>query len=461
MWMTEKMTHDQVRGMVTKSMGKGRWLTIESLANLRRQITRSARKTGWTTKAFDGYMAILQESGVVKMSKKDAHTGTPHRRAIAIAMATGTTAQVAKIRTTDKVRKWMKQRAQTQEISAAMVRAMERNLKTPKQTTATVAAAICIVAQEDKYIVETRRKARGGKDRDWADEAMEWAISAGWMTRAGTRKTLQYMHKNTQEETRKRQVAIDLGVGWRGASEGLETKFDKVVGMDCEQQKMNKTTYAVVDIKGKFQDKATHKGGLISWVQMMGGIRKGELVAVWASPSCIEETKAQRMNKNKEHGKGVWAGKKRSKAGQAALDAIRTGIQQAVARDPNLQYCIENPAETAIKTDKKWMKAFGEGRVIPACPYGKKHDKKYHMWMSARTSEEFDKVEIQPRDEASWCEDCKAGRRKHSQAQCPQRGDTRGTVSEEGMNKKAAKNRIPKRLAAIIGECMIKAYHRG
>ena len=95
---------------------------------------------------------------------------------------------------------------------------------------------------------------------------------------------------------------------------------------------------------------------------------------------------------------------------------------------------MENPAETAITTDKKWMKFFGEGMTVPACPYGRKSSKKYHLWMSPATEKEFRKVMIMPTDAKSLCKECKEGK-QHLQAQCKKKGDPRPGVSEEGFGK--------------------------
>ena len=56
---------------------------------------------------------------------------------------------------------------------------------------------------------------------------------------------------------------------------------------------------------------------------------------------------------------------------------------------------------------------------------------------------------------------CKANQ-KHSQAACPQKGDDRERESIPGETKKAmaTKNSIPRRLAALIGECMIEGRRR-
>ena len=75
--------------------------------------------------------------------------------------------------------------------------------------------------------------------------------------------------------------------------------------------------------------------------------------------------------------------------------------------------------------------------------------------MAAETLEVSLERQVKPTDTASLCEACKANR-KHSQAACPQKGDDRERESLQGETKTATKNRIPRRMAALIGECMIE-----
>ena len=79
--------------------------------------------------------------------------------------------------------------------------------------------------------------------------------------------------------------------------------------------------------------------------------------------------------------------------------------------------------------------------------------------MAAETLEVFLERQVKPADAAPVCKACKANR-KHSQAACPQKGDDRKRESLPGETKKATKNRIPRRLAALIGACMIEGRRR-
>ena len=152
---------------------------------------------------------------------------------------------------------------------------------------------------------------------------------------------------------------------------------------------------------------------------------------------------------------------KRPRWEQEGLDTLREGVQKAQKRNRKVQFCMENPAETALTKDKEWTKFFGKGIIVPGCPYGRKSSKKYHLWMSPATEKEFRKVMIHPTTEKSLCEECKKGEKLHQQAQCKKKGDTRPGVSEEGFGSEAANNRVPWRLAQLITKCMKKAFRHG
>ena len=123
------------------------------------------------------------------------------------------------------------------------------------------------------------------------------------------------------------------------------------------------------------------------------------------------------------------------------------GVREARDQDPFHQFALENPAYSALRKDGQMIKYFGEGIVVQGCAYGGRlTGKGYRFWMSAETLEVFLERQILPKDKVSLCKACKAA--------CPQKGDDRGRESILGETKKATKNRSPRRLAALIGECM-------
>ena len=108
-----------------------------------------------------------------------------------------------------------------------------------------------------------------------------------------------------------------------------------------------------------------------------------------------------------------------------------------------------------MRLHRDMQRELGQGIVVPACPYGRKSGKTYRLWMSEETQRHF--TPIAPAGKDSWCEDCKAGR-LHQQAQCPQKGDTRGRIKEKGHTGKSARLRMPPRLAKELAKAMQKGW---
>ena len=137
------------------------------------------------------------------------------------------------------------------------------------------------------------------------------------------------------------------------------------------------------------------------------------------------------------------------------------GVRAEKARDPHHQFCLENPAWSALRFDKKMKQFFGEGIVVQGCAYGeRKTGKEYRFWMTPDTLHCFKDLQILPDDKArSKCDECKAGE-KHRQAACPQKGDKRPRESVPGQLQKATKNRIPTLLASVIGRALIQGRER-
>lgn len=473
--VSEVQMMDKVKACLKKG---NKWMKIEDFDTLRNRWTRKAGVTGWSTKRFDKFMAIQIDKGVFKVAKS-CKLGSARERHYASDKGKEDSTCVESATMRGKVEEWITMRATEGMVTHTMCNTMKANL-TPKgmQKTA-VMAAIILVCFELNLEIESRTTHPGRKGkvtktersklpRDYLHDCVEWAKEREWITQEDAQRVYESMKdlwhtipKPTRGMQAEEEVGIDLGCGWGGASQGMKKELGRVIGMDAKMQTLRSGDLKAVDILDWFQHKRTYDGGLIKFIEDIGGIQINQLVAIWGSPSCEYETKANRTNKNKPWAKGPHCGMKRPSWEQAGLDTLREGVQEAQKRHKKVQYCMENPAETAIKEDKEWMKFFGEGIIVPGCPYGRKSSKKYHLWMSPATEEEFKKVMIQPKDPESLCEECKNGIRRHQQAQCKKKGDKRPGVSEEGFGSEAANNRVPWRLAKLITKCMKKAFRRG
>ena len=179
-----------------------------------------------------------------------------------------------------------------------------------------------------------------------------------------------------------------------------------------------------------------------------------ELAAVWASVDCTEESVVRGMAKGTGQA-GVRAGRKRSKFATTSVKAVLDGLKEAKKAIPSLQYCLEQPRDSALKDLPRVKRQLGTGVVVPACPYGRKSGKEYRLWLSPETEAVFQP--LTRTEERSLCQACKAGH-LHEQAHAPKPGDKRKRIHEEGHTGAAARNRIPWRLSKQVGEDMLQAW---
>ena len=241
----------------------------------------------------------------------------------------------------------------------------------------------------------------------------------------------------------------------RGCHRRSPQSFDRVVTMDREQHPMGRDTRTRPDILAAFQRGKDKTGGLVRWAARQSRTTEVEQAAVWASPSCTEESTCQGFNKGKPWGKGKAAGKRRNRDAVESMNAVLDGILRARQRNPNFQYVLEKVAAAAH--NQTIVRALGEAVIIPGCVYGRKSGKKYAVWMSPETVNLYHHTRILPTDPASRCNTCKQNL-VHEQAACPQKGDTRGRVREEGHTARAAANRVPPAMAEHLGWCMRMAW---
>ena len=127
------------------------------------------------------------------------------------------------------------------------------------------------------------------------------------------------------------------------------------------------------------------------------------------------------------------------------------GLQEARAEDPRVQYTWEN-TDGCLKKHEAMVEMMGESIKIMSCAYGRKSGKAYRIWLSPEARKYFDP--ILPADPDSMCEECKAGIREHQQGYCPRKGSKQKRISEPGQINKAARQRVPKRLAQHLSKAM-------
>jgi hypothetical protein len=109
------------------------------------------------------------------------------------------------------------------------------------------------------------------------------------------------------------------------------------------------------------------------------GVLKGNLGGMWASPCCTLWTTLQNLIQSKEGGQqSAVQMEERVQEELKGINAVLDGIVLARMRDPNTQYCVEQPATSSMRDIARVKTVLGEGIVVQGCAYGERlSGKKY------------------------------------------------------------------------------------
>jgi hypothetical protein len=424
-------------------MGKGEWDRFRRSA--------SSGSKGWPVARLDAWAVRMIEAKVLRptlafpevkwQAIRDAHTAATHPS------APDPLREQRELNAA--VTNWIVVHTNNH-LHAAHLASMKDNLRRESLPVLAIEAVVSIMEEEGTITLEDRIRGPLAAPRPkWRQEAWTWARIQGWKVPQGDPRT--------QTRIPKESVVVELGTGYEGATEGLRVTYSRVVSVDLMRQPVvAKERKSVPDILVTFQaaaQRGKETGGAAFWVAQQAQVLKGELAAIWASPSCQEGSIAQGLNKNKGSGAGPYSGQNFSDDSMQGLMAVLKAITEARKKDPSIQYVMEQPAQSAVKDLKEVREELGvEGLVVQGCAYGeRKSGKKYILWMSPETRAMFSPV--LPASPESKCEDCKAGK-KHSQGMCPRKGSGQERVHLEGMTNAAARNRVPPGLAEHLGWVM-------
>lgn len=140
-----------------------------------------------------------------------------------------------------RVRKWVHDQTvkaaplsnPTPHLTAPMVHAMVHSLNRDGRTPGQIMAAMAIMAAEGGLTAEWRIEGRGGADRDPWQEVLQ--AMQGWeMAQETVAQTLQRAKRCIAQFTTGRLTAIDFGMGWAGAKEGI-SRVMEVYGLDTHR----------------------------------------------------------------------------------------------------------------------------------------------------------------------------------------------------------------------------------
>ena len=260
------------------------------------------------------------------------------------------------------------------------------------------------------------------------------AVKAGWYTEAQMDNVIAEAQVTTPE---RRNVAIVLGMGYGGTSEGLRTAGMRVVDLDSEAivRTGEKEGALAPDVMAMFSDAGED---LVPYVARRSCTPIGEVAMVSASPSCLDTSVANGLGKTKGCGRGIAGGKDTPREDTHEFYAVMRGLKkwasEAQERGRKVAWMIEQPRDGKRKDDPVVVAEIGEGITLNGCAYGLLHKKPYRIWTN---------IPWTPKDSKAVCEFCRAGIGEHLQQVCPRAGSTRKRPTLEGYNSAAAKNRIP------------------
>lgn len=433
-------------------------ITKDKLQAFRRSATN---KTGWSMIRIDKWLAIRAQDK--KFTTPATREPASREAAIARGHEDPRVAEFASVR--ERVRKWVSKRTEGH-VTAAHFAQMKDNIRGAMPKIG-IEAVVASMEGSGEITLEDRVKGRGAKPRTtWRKEAAEWAKERGWPTvnPAGGGRVEE---KGREHE----DVAVELGAGWEGATEGLRRVWDRVITIDTTRQTLKKrekgkpATKSTPDFLTTFQRAAKHQEGAAVWAAQKGGARKGELAAAWGSPDCKYWTTAQGFQKMTEGTiyqrrlgeQETQEARLAHQESEEALYSVLDAFKKARKKDPKFQYAMEQPAWSEMRHNHRVRKELGEGIVIAGCAYGERQsEKKYRLWMSPETEKHFQAID--PRSEQSQCRWCKEGK-LHPQAYCPKPGQDAQRITLAGYTTAAARNRVPPDLAEAVARAQWKGRY--
>ena len=414
------------------------YITRTELARFRANATN---KTGWPATRLDAWLGRLVSQGKLRMGKT-GRVGTAKAREMESAETPGAREEVRHLQ---KTRRWVESRAEKGVVTAAMFTQMKENLKEKRVGTLGVEAAVAYLEATGEVSLEDRVRGAGGKERrEWRKEAKEWATKRGWVQIATS--TLH----SPPPLPKKEAVALELGSGWEGATEGLRRVWDRVITVDLSRHTMKAGAQSSApDLLWSFEDLAALP---TRWLQDKGRVKKGELAAIWASPSCKEFSTLQGLNP------APTPSLTKQNPGVAGVLAVIKIIKNMREQDRSIQFAIENSAWGSARNLTEVQKELGKGVVVAACAYGERQSgKKHRLWLSQETEREFRPRD--PKGPKSQCQFCKQNK-PHPQGYAPPPGSKQGRIRLEGYTSDAAKNRIPPALAEEVSQAMKRAREK-
>ena len=241
-----------------------------------------ANKTGWTRSEVDLWAAREVEAGTLIINKTSA--GASHGLmnpciGKGILQGQGDSPQAEREMIMVRVRKWVGKNAKGRLVAAAQVKTMKDNIRgraadrqAARGPAMEIDAALLLLAVREGVRVEctdTRRP-------EWVKETMQWASERQWIEEGEVDKMSKKVQKQVVQVPRDEAVCLELGSGWRGASQGLidSKQWSRVLEVDMVQQNLGRGLgIARPDITARFVMKGQERqGGLFRYFRKRGNV---------------------------------------------------------------------------------------------------------------------------------------------------------------------------------------------
>ena len=258
-------------------------------------------------------------------------------------------------------------------------------------------------------------------------------------------QTLQRAKRCIAQFTTGRLTAIDFGMGWAGAKEGI-SRVMAVYGLDTHRHLLGEEIgYTQPDMRMDFV-----KGGgdLVTKARTEARLRQDELIFGHFSPNCTEETILQFLEKAQGRGSGARTEKGRSQKQAKAVEEVVIGIVKYRDRVPEWSYTVEQPRGSAMAEIDIVKQYLGEPIEVRQCCYGYLHCKPTWVWTNLYPDW------WQPRDfkqgQCRYCQACNTGE-QHAERMTRRDADDHrpqaGTSTMPGYARDARYNRVNCNLA--------------
>jgi hypothetical protein len=259
-------------------------------------------------------------------------------------------------------------------------------------------AALVLLAAEGKAVLAQcpLKPSRKGEWANWIPDAVTWMKEQGWAQQQEAVELQQratHLHEQHQG-SRKAQMIVDFGEGWRGVGWGIAEAFPEieVVGVDRRgfTNTGSKGGTIISAVHHEFQEEGT--ADLVTTVARKVGRSAAQWLMAFLCPDCSLHSVANAINQGKGAAHGEWAQSQKNldsstverqlqeeEWARESVISIRRMLEGLEAH-PQLPFALENPRTSrlwripevlaAIQRNPTWRRV-----SVDQCAFGRKSQK--------------------------------------------------------------------------------------